>query len=375
MKATGRESRARDRDGGAIPAGRSRRGRRPPSPGQACLAMTIRESVIAALRDAADPARAPQQQAYMKSDMPFFGVGVPQCRRIAGAVFKALPLPDARAWEAAILDLWRNAAHREERYAAIELLLFRPYVRWLEPATLPLVEELVVTGAWWDYVDAIAGRGVGAMLAAHPRPMKAALREWAHDDDIWKRRTAILAQLRARQATDTELLADTIRPSIGEAEVLSAQGHRLGAPRVLQDRSGLGDGVRPKPCRALHAEPARGAQAPGAHEQGRLRARREADRRVRAPPACISSAGHQGYCDGVARGRETEPPLVSRSVGARLTARCFVTTVRRGGRRCGARPGRCRRRTRAGALPSRAGARRAPRPSDANPGCTPGRWR
>ena len=186
--------------------------------------MTVREAVIAALREAADPARAPQQQAYMKSAMPFFGVGVPQCRRIAGAVFKAHPLPDAGAWEAAILDLWRNAAHREERYAAVELLLFRPYARWLEPARLPLVEELVVTGAWWDYVDAIAGRGVGAMLAAHPLPMKAALREWAHDDDIWKRRTAILAQLRAKQATDTELLADAIRPSIGEPEFFLRKG-------------------------------------------------------------------------------------------------------------------------------------------------------
>ena len=186
--------------------------------------MTIREAVIAALRDAADPARAPQQQAYMKSAMPFFGVGVPQCRRIAGAVFKAHPLADAGAWEAAILDLWRNAAHREERYAAVELLLHKPCARWLEPARLPLIEELVVTGAWWDYVDAIAARGVGAMLAAHPRPVKAALRAWAHDDDIWKRRTAILAQLKARQATDTALLADTIRPSIGEPEFFLRKG-------------------------------------------------------------------------------------------------------------------------------------------------------
>ena len=186
--------------------------------------MTIREAVLTALRDAADPARAAQQQAYMKSAMPFFGVAVPQCRRIAHAVFKAHPLPDTGAWEAAILDLWRNAAHREERYAAVELFLFRPYARWLEPARLPLVEELVVTGAWWDYVDAIAGRGMGAMLAAHPRPVKAALREWAHDDDIWKRRTAILAQLKARQATDTALLADTIRPSIGEPEFFLRKG-------------------------------------------------------------------------------------------------------------------------------------------------------
>ena len=110
-------------------------------------AMNIRESVIVALRDAADPVRAPQQQAYMKSDMPYLGVGVPQCRRIASAVFARHPLPDAGAWEAAILDLWRRAAHREERYAAVELLLFRRYSSWLEPARLPMIEEMVVTGA------------------------------------------------------------------------------------------------------------------------------------------------------------------------------------------------------------------------------------
>ena len=186
--------------------------------------MNVRESVIAALRDAADPVRAPQQQAYMKSDMPYLGVGVPQCRRIAGAVFARHPLPDADAWEAAVLDLWRRAAHREERYAAVELLLFRRYSSWLEPARLPMIEEMVVTGAWWDYVDAIAGRGVGAMLAAYPRPMRAILREWATDGDIWKRRTAILAQLRAKQGTDPKLLADAIRPSIGHPEFFLRKG-------------------------------------------------------------------------------------------------------------------------------------------------------
>ena len=186
--------------------------------------MNLRESVIAALRAAADPVRAPQQQAYMKSDLPYFGVGVPQCRRIAAAVFRAHPLPDAGAWEAAILDLWRRAGHREERYAAIGLLHFKRYAAWLEPARLPMVEEMVVTGAWWDYVDAIAGRGMGAMLAAHPRPVKAVLREWAKDDDIWKRRTAILAQLKAKGETDTALLADAIRPSIGDPEFFLRKG-------------------------------------------------------------------------------------------------------------------------------------------------------
>ena len=65
---------------------------------------------------------------------------------------------------------------------------------------------------------------MGAMLAAHPRPVKAVLREWAEDDDIWKRRTAILAQLRAKSETDTALLADAIRPSIGDPEFFLRKG-------------------------------------------------------------------------------------------------------------------------------------------------------
>jgi len=186
--------------------------------------MDIRTLVIAALREAADPVRAPQQQAYMKSSMPYLGVAVPQCRRIAASVFKAHPIQDAGAWEAAILGLWRTAAHREERYAAIELLLFERYSSWLEPTRAPMIEELVVTGAWWDYVDAIAGRGMGTMLAAHPRPVKALLRDWAKDEDVWKRRTAILAQLRAKRGTDRKLLADVIRPSIGEPEFFLRKG-------------------------------------------------------------------------------------------------------------------------------------------------------
>ena len=151
-------------------------------------------------------------------------MGVPECRRISGRVFRAHELADSGAWEAAILELWREAARREERYAAIELLLYRRYAGWLEPARFPLIEELVVTGAWWDYVDAIAGKGMWTMLAAHPGPTGAVLREWAKDDDIWKRRTAILAQLRAKGATDTALLADAIRPSIGHPEFFLRKG-------------------------------------------------------------------------------------------------------------------------------------------------------
>ncbi len=182
------------------------------------LAAGIRMSVSTALRKAAGPERARQQQAYMKSSMPYFGVGVPQGRRIANVIFKANPVPNPLAWEAVILDMWRTANHREERYAAIGLLHFRAYSTWLEPARIPLIEEMVVTGAWWDYVDGIASKAVGTMLAAYPDQVKAEMCRWAEDDNIWKRRTSILCQLRAKGATDTGLLEDAIGPSIDSSE-------------------------------------------------------------------------------------------------------------------------------------------------------------
>ncbi|PKN81064.1 MAG: hypothetical protein CVU47_08265 [Chloroflexi bacterium HGW-Chloroflexi-9] len=41
---------------------------------------TLIEAVRDGLRAAADPAKAPQMQAYMKSAMPYYGVQTPQAR-------------------------------------------------------------------------------------------------------------------------------------------------------------------------------------------------------------------------------------------------------------------------------------------------------
>lgn len=71
------------------------------------------------LREAADPARAPGQQAYMKSEMPFLGVAVPTTRQIARAAGREAA-PDVL--EGAARVLWDEASHREERYAAQALL-------------------------------------------------------------------------------------------------------------------------------------------------------------------------------------------------------------------------------------------------------------
>ena len=131
-------------------------------------AKKIRRSALAKLRAETDPERARQQQTYMKSEMPFFGLSVPRCRRIAHEVLREYPPPNAQVWVTSILPLWREATHREERYIAIELFLHKNFANWLVPDQLPVVEEMVVTGTWWDYVDALAARGMGTMIANDP---------------------------------------------------------------------------------------------------------------------------------------------------------------------------------------------------------------
>jgi 3-methyladenine DNA glycosylase AlkD len=67
---------------------------------------------------------------------------------------------------------------------------------------LPIYEEMIASGAWWDYVDAIATRNLGELLRRHPREMAQTLSEWAVSDNLWKRRGALIAQLSFRRDTD-----------------------------------------------------------------------------------------------------------------------------------------------------------------------------
>ncbi len=178
----------------------------------------IRRRLLADLRAAADPARAAQQQAYMKSQMPYLGVVTPIQRKLARAVFAAHPLAEPTAWQEAVLVIWRQAQHREERYCAIELAGYRAYRHWLTPQAMPMLEELIVTGAWWDYVDAIAVNLVGTILAAHRDALTPLLTRWATDDDLWRRRTSILAQLKFKTETDEALLFHAIGSSADASE-------------------------------------------------------------------------------------------------------------------------------------------------------------
>lgn len=165
-----------------------------------------------------DRQRAAAQQAYMKSEMPYRGVPMPLLRATCRKLFAELTFPTRAEWNDSVLSLWRGAKFREERYAAVELTghkLAKPYQT---PAAMPLYEEIIVTGAWWDYVDVVAGARVGPILRDYRAPMKKKMLAWSRSPNMWKRRTSILCQLGFKKETDLDLLYACIEPSLDSKE-------------------------------------------------------------------------------------------------------------------------------------------------------------
>jgi 3-methyladenine DNA glycosylase AlkD len=175
------------------------------------LAVAIRS----ALAEASNPERAPGMQAYMKSEMPYRGIAAPEMRAITKRVFADHPVASCDKWRAAVLELWRGARFREERYAAITLLARPAHRSCRTPDVLPMFEEMITTGAWWDYVDEIAHH-VGDMLRVYPAEMRPVMRAWSTDKDLWKRRVSIICQISFKADTDLELLYANIEPNMAE---------------------------------------------------------------------------------------------------------------------------------------------------------------
>lgn len=162
------------------------------------LAAQIADEASARLSALADPVRAVPMAAYLKTKMPFYGVQAAPRRAIGKDLSKAY-IPDSAAeYEAIVLALWAKP-HREEKYLAVQLA--RAYKKFIVPAQLPLYEQLIRQGAWWDFVDEITAHLVCPLVVKHPEVMWPLMDQWIVDESMWVRRAAILCQLNAKGKT------------------------------------------------------------------------------------------------------------------------------------------------------------------------------
>jgi len=162
-----------------------------------------------------DPVRARQMAAYMRTDMPFYGVQASTRREVLAELLHAFPVTSPDRYEATVRVLWRGT-HREEKYLAIDVAIrVREFIGFERLGTY---QRMIVEGAWWDLVDPIATKLVGTVLLDHPKRAEPVIAEWGRDVNLWLRRTALICRIRHKKATDAERLFELCAARAGDDE-------------------------------------------------------------------------------------------------------------------------------------------------------------
>jgi len=152
----------------------------------------IAAAIDVELRRNRNPARAPAEKAYLKSDLDFLGVGLPQMRQIVRAVKRADDRLDRRQLVSLASILWRTPVFERRMMAVLLLEAFEPLLR---PVDIALLERLIRQSKTWAFVDELAIVIVGPLVERSPGLLRV-LDRWAQDSDFWVRRSAMLALLR-----------------------------------------------------------------------------------------------------------------------------------------------------------------------------------
>jgi 3-methyladenine DNA glycosylase AlkD len=160
------------------------------------------------LESCSKPERAVNMAAYMRNQFAFFGIPAPERKAIVKAIVQAHGLPPIDEWQTLIRLCFEMGEAREMAYAAGDILI--PKKKKLSADWLPLIEELIVSSAWWDTVDWLAPHLAAAIFEKIPDQVHPVTRRWIQTDNIWLQRSAIIFQLHTKQATNEALLYEHI---------------------------------------------------------------------------------------------------------------------------------------------------------------------
>ena len=168
------------------------------------------------LRRAGSPARAVGEKAYLKSDLRFWGTSQESIRAAVRDYCDAHPDMTRSDLRAIAETLYTTDVH-ELRAAAIGVLEHERET--LVERDLPWLIAIVRKSKSWAYVDWIAPKVIGDIIARDPRARKR-LVVWSHDKNFWVRRAALLAEHDALRAGggDFALWSRLAAPMLDERE-------------------------------------------------------------------------------------------------------------------------------------------------------------
>ena len=172
--------------------------------------------IEAALAERGTAGRAAGAQAYLKSELEFFGVDAKGVRATAREVFERHPDLGHDELVRLVRTLWQTLSF-DARAVAVGLLERRPDL--LGPADLELVEDLLRRSGTWALVDWLCGKVAAPLVESDPS-LKRTLKAWSRDDDFWLRRSSMLSLLPAlrRGEGDFELFATFASQMVEEKE-------------------------------------------------------------------------------------------------------------------------------------------------------------
>ncbi|MGB8467386.1 MAG: DNA alkylation repair protein [Candidatus Babeliales bacterium] len=181
--------------------------------------MPLIEALEALFASHAHVHNAQQMAAYMKQVSPYIGLKKPLRAQLQKQVFAQYPIADEQQLIAYVHRLW-SKTEREYQYAALDLLL--AHKKLWSPHLFELFEQLVAIKPWWDTIDTLAVNCVGALIQKYPA-LQVHMDRWITDPLFWKRRVALLYQLRYKQKTDTKILARYCTQTMHEREFFIAK--------------------------------------------------------------------------------------------------------------------------------------------------------
>lgn len=177
--------------------------------------LRLLERLITELERNRNHENAYQMEKYMKNRFPFLGIKTPERRNISNRFFKQTGITKEPFNVKFVQALWEQ---KEREYQNIALDYIETMLPKLGKEHLELLEKLITTKSWWDTVDMLAQKPVGKIAMESPEVIPQRITQWAHHENMWLRRTAILFQLKYKDKTNEELLYTYIKMNASSTE-------------------------------------------------------------------------------------------------------------------------------------------------------------
>lgn len=158
---------------------------------------------------------ASEQKAYMRNQFEFFGLKSAERRIIQKPFLVKEFLPPKKDLFDIIIQLWDLPQRDFQLYG--QELVFK-YIKQFEKPDIDILEFMVTHKSWWDTVDFVAYKLMGAYFKKYPDERLTHVQKWLQSDNIWLQRSALLFQLKYKEELDKSILTHAIESLLGTNE-------------------------------------------------------------------------------------------------------------------------------------------------------------